>query len=485
MSAHTPSQQPVVVQVSRVGLRGKISVPGDKSITHRAIMFGGIASGKTIVRTSILGRDNFATLRIMRQLGVKISGSVTPALRQIANEEGFSDLQTAEGNLSRLEIIGCGPAGLTPTDEDLDCGNSGTTARLMTGILASQNFKATLKGDSSLSSRPFKRVVLPLCRMGAGFSGEKLPLTVIGALTGGDDLHGIRYESPKASAQVKSAILLAGLRAPEETIVIEPHLSRDHTERMFAAMGVKVETRTTAEGVEVKLPAKATRGSLSGIEIEVPGDFSAAAFFLVLGSIVPSSEIVLTGVGVNPTRTGLLSILRRMGASIDLSNNRIVGGEEVADITVKTSKLQGIKVDPLDVVLAIDEIPILAVACAFASGETLITGAEELRVKESDRLTMTARILKAFGVEVEELPDGLKITGRPDLASSGQAEAVSRMVGAATAASGGWTGSGDHRIAMAGAVLQFAVSSRFDLFDLAAVETSFPGFVQCFQELSK
>ncbi len=480
MSAHQSSSDPVIVNAKNLRLRGKIAVPGDKSITHRAIMFGGIASGTTKLESSILGRDNFASLRIMRQLGAKVSGFVTPSLRQIADEEGFSSLGTGSGSFSQLEIVGCGPGNLQAPDGDLDCGNSGTTARLMTGILAPQNFLATLVGDHSLSSRPFKRVVEPLARMGAGFSGERLPLTVTGAGAGGCELKAIRYESPKASAQVKSAILLAGLRAEGETVVVEPHLSRDHTERMFTAMGVKVRTRTTAEGVEITLPPRSVRGELRGIEIEIPGDFSAAAFFLVAGSIVPDSEIVLTNVGINPARVGLLNILRRMGASIELTNLRTVGGEEVSDIVVKSSNLRGIPIGAEDVVLAIDEIPVLAVACALAEGESVISGAEELRVKESDRLTMTAKILSGFGAAVEELKDGLRIPGDPTLAG----RFASNPQNAAGMISG-WTGSGDHRIAMAGAVMQFALSGRFDLYDQSAVETSFPGFVQCFQDLTK
>lgn len=478
MTAHAPSDKPVTVAAPELKLRGKISVPGDKSITHRAILFGGIAEGKTVFRTSILGRDNFASLRLMRQLGATVSGSVSAALRNIADEEGFEDLSTADGPLCEISVLGRGEAGLSAPSAELDCGNSGTTARLMTGILASQNFSATLIGDHSLSSRPFKRVTEPLSKMGASFSGEKLPLTVSGARAAGRAVTAINHVSSKASAQVKSAILLAGLQADGVTTVTEPHLSRDHTERMFGAMGVPVQTKTIAGGIEIRLPERAVRGRLHGIEVDIPGDFSAAGFFLVAGSVTPNSEIVLSGVGINPARIGLMTILRRMGASIEVSNQRLVGGEEVAELIVRSTELHGIEVTPEEVVLAIDEIPILGVASAFARGQTVITGAEELRVKESDRLAMTAKILGSFGVVVEELQDGLKITGRPELAGSGRESFAAGI-------ESNWAGSGDHRIAMSGAVMQFAVAGRFDLYDLGAVETSFPGFIQCFQELTK
>lgn len=447
-------------------LSGDVRIPGDKSITHRAVMFGAVAEGTSVVRTTVLGRDNFATARIMRQLGAEVAGEVSSSLIAIAKQEGFESFGESKDEWSTLRITGRGFSGLHAPDGTLDCGNSGTTARLLTGLLAGRPFESVLVGDASLSKRPFKRVVDPLSAMGARFEGDRLPLTIRGG-----DLHGIDYVSPHASAQVKSAILLAGLQTSDPVSVTEPRLSRDHTERMLTAMGCPIESICLGDGSwRISLPAQ--RGPLRAQEIVVPGDFSAAAFFLVAGSIFPGSDIRIVGVGLNDTRIGLFHILERMGASMKPESPRVVGGEKVVDLRVQAKQLHGIDVPADDVVLAIDEIPILAVAAAVASGTTRIRGAKELRVKESDRLAMSAQILRCFGGTVEEYEDGLDVIGNPNLIFSGRA---------ADPALCDWKVSGDHRIAMCGAILQLLVSGTFELPDKHAVETSFPNFGECLQ----
>ncbi|MCB0324794.1 MAG: 3-phosphoshikimate 1-carboxyvinyltransferase [Bdellovibrionales bacterium] len=450
-----------------VPLQGAVTVPADKSISHRSILFSACANGESHVRASLMGRDNLASIRIMRQLGVRFEGEFNAQALAMAEEEGIAGFTESGDALCRLRIFGEGFEGLRMPTAALDCGNSGTTARLLTGLLAGCEFSATLTGDHSLVKRPFRRVTEPLSQMGASFSGDMLPLT----MTGGA-LKGIEYLSPKASAQVKSAILLAGLRAQGAVSVSESVQSRDHTERMLTAMGCAVRGEETPNGRWlVSLPTEAERLPLRPLDFEVPGDFSAAAFPLVAAAVTPGSEVEILGVGFNPTRIGLYHILRRMGADIEAMNARVVGGEEVVDLRVRYSRLHGVEVTADDVVLAIDEIPILAVAAAFADGETLIAGAEELRVKESDRLAMTAQVLQSFGATVSETPDGLRISGKPGLRAQAPSEKVA------------WRTSGDHRIAMSGAVLQYAACGSLNLSDQSAVETSFPGFLQCFEAL--
>lgn len=451
-------------------MNGVVKVPGDKSVTHRTVLFGSIAEGVTEITTETLGRDNMATIRIAGQLGVQVEGELAAPLMPIAAEEGLTQFSASTDGVSRLRVHGRGLQGLTAPLAPLDCGNSGTTARLLCGMLAAQDFESTLTGDASLSKRPFKRVAEPLAKMGAKFSGDRLPLTVRGARAD-SKISGIHFDSPQASAQVKSAILLAGLLSNDEVKVTEPHLSRDHTERMFRAMGVELETGQDPSGRPfVALPKTTAPRKLRAAQIEVPRDFSAAAFFLVAGSIFPDSNVLLPAVGVNKTRVGLLHVLRRMGALISYENERDVCGEPVADLRVKTARLMGIDVTPEEVVLAIDEVPVLAIAAAVAHGTTRITGAAELRVKESDRLATTAAILKGAGVEVEELEDGLIITGK------GGPEGLSTPPLDAS-----WRKSGDHRIAMCGAIVDLLSGGSFVLQDKEAVETSFPGFVECFQ----
>lgn len=450
-----------------VHLRGSLSVPGDKSITHRAVLFGALAEGVSAIRTSALGRDNLGTMRIMRQLGVAVSGSVQRRLLAMVHEEGLKDFEDSNSELCTIRVRGVGLHGLTASATPLDCGNSGTTARLLSGILAGQRFASTLIGDASLSKRPFKRVVDPLTEMGARFNGATLPLTIEGGA-----LRGIDYRSPHASAQVKSAIMLAGLYTNQPVTVTEPRLSRDHSERMLTAMGCEVSQQELSDGSwRISLPA--TRSPLRPLDIDIPGDFSAAAFFLVAGSVFPGSRVVVEGVGYNTTRIGLLTILERMGAKISLQNRRQQGGEDVVDFVIETAELQGVDLDEQDVVLAIDEIPVFAIAAAAARGRTTVRGARELRVKESDRIAMTVAILRSFGVDVEEFEDGFAVNGDPTLGRELRDPGVTGKEP--------WRVCGDHRISMTGALLELLVTGKMRLDDVAAVETSFPTFLRCLE----
>lgn len=446
-------------------LRGEIQVPGDKSITHRAVLFGALAHGVSNVETNVLGRDNFSTIRIMQQLGVRIESKLTKKMFELAKEEQIQNIEEISGDKCHITVYGA-QGKFLPFDKELDCGNSGTTSRLLCGVLAGSSNRYTLTGDASLKSRPFKRVTDPLSQMGAKFSGDRLPLSIQGG-----SLRGISYHSPKSSAQVKSAILLAGLFSKEPVEVFEPAQSRDHTERMFTAMGVPVEEHAIDGAWRVRLSDDATKRTLQGISLTIPGDFSAAAFFMVAGSVIPESHILIRNVGVSKTRTGLLSVLLRMGADIELKNHRLQGGEEVADIEVRAKKLSAVKVTHEDVVLAIDEIPAFCIAAALAEGTSDIFGAEELRVKESDRLAMMAAVLRDFSIEPSEREDGMSIiglNGRPLVKAQSQ---------------GSWRKSGDHRIAMNGAILDYISTGKFEIDDVHAVETSFPTYAQCFQGL--
>ncbi len=449
-------------------LKGEINIPADKSIAHRAILFCSIANGKSIITANTLGRDNLASIRVMQHLGVAIKAAFTKELFKIAQEEALVDISLSDGLECQIEIVGMGLRGLSKPNQSLYCGNSGTTSRLLTGVLSGQHFSATITGDESLSRRPFKRVTEPLGQMGAKFSGDTLPLIITGK-----ELTGITYQSPRASAQVKSAILLAGLYADGATTVIEPSQSRDHTERMLRAMGCEIQEEETANGKwEVKLAKTPENKNLQSLIMSVPGDFSAAAFFIVVGLLASESKITIKNVGWNESRNGLYDILLRMGANIIIVNAREVGGEKVVDIKVSSSELCGVEVGAVDVVRAIDEIPILAVAAAAAKGTTTITGAQELRVKESDRLALMADLLKSFGVSLTEQEDGLTING------SGEFKIGEGKIRDT------WLKSGDHRIAMSGAVMDFISTGEFEILDYKAVETSFPTFLSCFQQLS-
>ncbi|EIC20995.1 3-phosphoshikimate 1-carboxyvinyltransferase [Thiorhodovibrio frisius] len=408
-------------------LGGCFAVPGDKSISHRAVMLGAIADGESRISGFLEGADSLATLKALRQLGVEIEGP----------DQGC------------LQVQGVGLHGLRPSRTPLDMGNSGTSMRLLTGLLSGQYFASELIGDASLTRRPMRRVTDPLIQMGARIATSPegtAPLHIQPAV----GLTGIRYAMPVASAQVKSSLLLAGLYASGETSVIEPAPTRDHTERMLGALGCAVDQ----DGACIRV-----RGGqrLTGTAIAVPGDISSAAFFLVGASIAANSELTLTGVGVNPTRTGVIDILKAMGADITLVDARDQGGEPVADLRVRSAELKGIRI-PSDLVpLAIDEFPAIFVAAACAQGETLLRGAEELRVKESDRIQTMADGLRVLGIEAEALPDGLRIQGG--------------------ALQGGSVDShGDHRVAMAFAMAALRASAPIEVRDCANVNTSFPGF---------
>jgi len=413
-------------------LRGRLRVPGDKSISHRSIMLGSLAEGVSHVSGFLEGEDSLATLKAFRAMGVRIEGP----------EQG------------RVVIQGVGMHGLQAPAAPLQLGNSGTSMRLMSGLLAGQAFACTLSGDSSLSSRPMKRVTVPLAEMGAhidttGTGTAPLHLSPAGSLKG------ISYDMPVASAQVKSCLLLAGLYADGETCVSEPAPTRDHTERMLAGFGYEV--RRSGNTVCVS-----GGGRLSACDIDVPADISSAAFFLVGASIAAGSELVLEHVGINPTRDGVINILRLMGADITVTNERDVGGEPVADLRVRAAPLRGIRIPEGQVPLAIDEFPALFVAAACAEGETVLTGAEELRVKESDRIAAMADGLKVLGVDAEPTPDGIVIQGKG---------------GPATVFAGGEVDSlGDHRIAMAFAMAALRADGEIRIRDCANVNTSFPDF---------
>ena len=411
---------------------GALAVPGDKSISHRALMLAGIAEGLSEVKGFLASEDCLATLAAMRALGVDIEQRAA----------------------THVLIHGVGKRGLRSASHELDMGNAGTAMRLFTGLLCAQRFESRLVGDSSLMKRPMERVAKPLREMGAQVQTHNgTPPVVTG---GAGALHGIVYRMPMASAQVKSAILLAGLYADGPTTVIAPAVNRDHSERMLQSCGVDIQVQGLVTRLEP--PDK-----LAGLQIEVPGDFSSAAFFIVAGLLgAGSGGLLIENVGLNPTRTGLLDILRAMGARIDVLNPRDCGKEPVADLKVHASALKGIAVPPDLVPLAIDEFPVLFVAAACAQGETLVSGAEELRVKESDRIAAMAEGFKALGVTHQVLPDGMRIQGRPEGA----------------AFSGGRVDScGDHRIAMAFSIASLRASGAILIDDVANVATSFPGFV--------
>ncbi|SHF03695.1 3-phosphoshikimate 1-carboxyvinyltransferase [Desulforamulus putei] len=417
-------------------LRGTLSVPGDKSISHRAVMLGALARGITEVDHFLMGEDCLATVACFKAMGVPIEGPVA----------------------GRLRVHGVGLQGLREPADVLDAGNSGTTTRLLMGILAGQPFCSVITGDQSLRGRPMARVTGPLAEMGAVFLGRDhnnlLPMAVRGGR-----LKPIHYQSPVASAQIKSAILLAGLYAEGETSVTEPTRSRDHTERMLQAFGADI--RVSGNTVTLKgFP------ELKGLKITVPGDISSAAFLMVAAAILPGSEVTLQGVGMNPTRDGLLDVLKQMGAGVEIINERQQGGEPVADIKISGGKLQSTKIAGPLIPRLIDEIPVLAVAAAYAEGTTEIRDAAELKVKESNRIATVARELKKFGVDIEELPDGLVIRGGKSLTGT-------------TCQS-----YGDHRIAMAMAVAGLGAKGQTVIEGAQCIPVSFPGFNDALKLLS-
>ena len=415
------------ISPSAVPLRGTMTVPGDKSITHRALILGALADGQTRITGYSRGEDCLNTLGVVRELGIDVE-------------------EIPEG----LAVTGKGLWGLSEPSNVLDCGNSGTGLRLLAGVLAGQTFFSVLTGDASLRSRPMGRVVNPLRQMGGTISGRNGGSTAPLAIQGGN-LQSVTYESPVASAQIKSCVLLAGLFAEGTTTVKEPIKSRDHSERMLKYFGVSLNV----DGCTVQVSG---RQSFEGKPVMVPGDISAAAFFLVAASIVPDSDVLITGIGLNPERTGILEVLFAMGANIEILNKREESGEPVGDLHVRSTRLIGTTIGAELIPKTIDELPILCVAAALADGETRITGAEELRVKETDRIHAMAVQLARIGVVLEEQPDGLVIQGGSTLRG-----AVCQSYG-------------DHRVVMSLAIAALVADQAIVIEDVDCVETSFPGF---------
>ncbi|HEY7346208.1 MAG TPA: 3-phosphoshikimate 1-carboxyvinyltransferase [Gaiella sp.] len=418
-------------------LVGHLAVPGDKSISHRAVLLGAICDGETRITGFGRSADTEATIAAVRALGVDVY----------------------EHGADTLRVFGKGLDGLLSTTHPIDCANAGTLVRLVAGILAGQDGKTfELTGDESLSRRPMERIAEPLRRMGATLetTDGHLPLRI-----GGGALRGIDYALPVASAQVKSAVLLAGLYAEGETTVVEPVPTRDHTERMLAAAGARVTTRPTSVTVR-----RAERLSLG--EVEIPGDFSSAAPFVVAATLVPGSELHVHGVNLNPRRTGLLAVLERMGAKVTVYNRRAIGGEPGGDLEIHSAPLVATTVGAAEVPLAIDELPLFALAASCARGTSVLRGAAELRAKESDRIDATVDALRALGVRAQGTEDGLTVTGVPARPRGGRI--ASR---------------GDHRIAMLAAVAGLASREGVRIQDAGAVDVSFPGFFEMLEELRR
>jgi 3-phosphoshikimate 1-carboxyvinyltransferase len=415
-------------------LRGRLRVPGDKSISHRALIFAALADGSSVITNLATGADVGATARVLAQLGVVVG---------------------ADGDAI---IVGShGVDGLREPDDWLDCENSGTAMRVLTGVLAGRSFLSVLSGDASLRSRPMGRIVEPLRAMGAHVDGRdgatRAPLVVRGGA-----LHAIRHELPVASAQAKTCVVVAGLQADGETVVVSPALSRDHTERMLRALGAPLEV----DGLSVRV----TRGAPRPFEIVVPGDPSSAAFFAVAAAITPGSDVVIEGMSANPTRVGFVTVLQRMGCDIELTTTGEVCGEPVGDLRIRSSELHGTTIEGAEVPNVIDEIPALAVAAAFADGVTEVRDAAELVVKESNRIGTLHEELGKLGAGVESRPDGLVVR-------RGRAEAAV------------FTSHGDHRIAMAMAVAAHALPAASTVEDWQVVATSYPEFARHLEQLSE
>ncbi|MCI6858387.1 MAG: 3-phosphoshikimate 1-carboxyvinyltransferase [Eubacterium sp.] len=423
----------------RSRLKGTLTVPGDKSISHRAIMFGALAEGTTTVHGFLKGADCLSTIDCFRRMGISI--------------------EEKEGT---IYVHGRGLHGLNESIQILDVGNSGTTTRLISGILAGQSFPSVLSGDASLNTRPMKRIMVPLSMMGADIRSCKdndcAPLIIRGK-----ELHAIHYNSPVASAQVKSCVLLAGLYAEGETSVTEPALSRDHTERMLRSFGAKIRS----EGNTCTITPPQT---LYAQHIEVPGDISSAAFFIVAGLITPGSEILIQNVGINPTRAGILQVCRNMGADITLENEREEGGEPVADLLVRRSELHGTIIEGDIIPTLIDELPVIALMACFADGETIIRDAHELRVKESDRIDIVSRNLHAMGADIIPTDDGFLINttfGKEEIPVLHGADIECCL---------------DHRIAMTFSIAGINADGETRILDSSCVDVSYPGF---FEELER
>ncbi len=417
-------------------VEGTVRVPGDKSISHRAVMLGALAEGKTTIRGFLPGADCLSTIECFRRMGVTIE---------------------REGDL--VTVYGKGWYGLEEPRQRLDVGNSGTTIRLMTGIIATQPFHAVLEGDESIAKRPMRRVVGPLREMGAKIdgrqNGEYTPLAIRGG-----KLHGISYRSPVASAQVKSAILLAGLQAEGTTSVEEPYLSRDHTERMLQAFGIDVQRA----GNRVSVSGGQT---LRGREIVVPGDISSAAFLIAAVMMVPGSSLVIEQVGINPTRSGIIDVVRAMGGHVEIVNERLVNEEPVADLHVAHAELRGTVIEGELIPRLIDEIPVIAVMAAVAQGRTIIRDAQELKVKETDRIATVASQLAKFGAKVTPTDDGMIIEGGAALVGA----EIDSM--------------GDHRIGMAMAIAGLAAEGETTIANAEAINVSFPGFANLLRQITR
>lgn len=412
---------------------GDIVVPGDKSISHRALMLSAIAEGSSRISGFLAGEDCLCTLAALRAMAVSVD---------VVDE-------------NTMTVHGVGSLGLQRPSESLDMGNSGTAMRLFAGLLCGQSFSSSLTGDESLSQRPMGRVIKPLETMGAHISSRngRPPLTV----HGGRSLHGIEYELPVATAQVKSAVLLASLYADGRTVLREPAVTRDHTERMLTSMGVKLDVN----GRQIAIMG---RQKLRATDVQVPTDLSSAAFLILAALLSTDAELLVKGVGINPSRTGVIDVLRQMGANIEIGNQQWLGQEPVADLQVSPSELHGIDVDPAIVSLAIDEFPVLFVAAALAHGTTTFNGIGELRVKESDRIATMVTGLRALGIEVRETAEGASVTG-------------GRLDG------GTVDSCGDHRVAMAFAVAGTVARAPVTILNTSAVATSFPGFAECLRSI--
>ncbi|HVN67989.1 MAG TPA: 3-phosphoshikimate 1-carboxyvinyltransferase [Candidatus Sulfotelmatobacter sp.] len=428
----------------RPPLKGEIRIPGDKSISHRAVMIGALAKGETVINNFLPSADCRATVECFRKMGIEIK---------------MSNVQCPMSNEGRIIIKGKGLNGLKAPRRMLDAGNSGTTIRLISGILAGQNFEVKITGDASVRRRPMGRIAAPLRLMGADIEGigtrDQGPGEVYPPLKiFGGDLKAITYELPVASAQVKSAVLLAGLFADGRTCVREKVKSRDHTERMLEHFGASYRDLSVTGKCEFE-----------GATVDIPGDISSAAFFIVAALITPNSELKLLNVGVNPTRTGIIDVLHRMGADLTIENERILSEEPQADLIVRSSELGAVSIDGEIIARLIDEIPIIAVAATQARGVTEIRGARELRIKESDRIATVASELNKLGAQVEPLEDGLRITG------------PTRLKGATVKSYG------DHRIAMSLAIAGLIAEGKTVIEDTACIETSFPGFQEILAKL--